>query len=453
MSVTKLLSDSLKVGFFAIFTILFSNLCAFSQDVSITITPIEKLDDQLTAEIIAVVDDGDVLLYNYQNNKFYVYSKEGFVNNHCPAFEFPEGYEKDIYQTRFLKLKDGDIFIIRFLREIKNQENKKTAAYIYSTYDNKIKFLGFLPKEITGRNLPVQLSTSKFFFFGEYDDEKKTKVASYIYDIENKSLIRKADTKKERGMGEGILLKDGRILIVGGIHKNNVTAELYDIKKDEFTEIPTGFRWNTSYGSDDMFMTDDGKVVIRTNCFVDEEKDGIGIYSGSIYIGSGYSVPRVAIFNPQDNSFTKVDFNKNDYLKINEEYSITVTPNGKIILAGGAYVKNVSLEDSKAENELKQRKSSHHTKNYNSTPALFLKLMIGNSLPESAFYNMKNWGNVNNQLIFYDIKTGEKKYSCGKIIPYVKEPEIYALNNNEIIIHDRWGSWQKSEHKYKKIKF
>ena len=54
MSVTKLLSNSLKVGLFAISIILFSNLCAFSQDVSITITPIEKLDDQLCkSEFIA----------------------------------------------------------------------------------------------------------------------------------------------------------------------------------------------------------------------------------------------------------------------------------------------------------------------------------------------------------------------------------------------------------------
>ncbi len=217
-------------------------------------------------------------------------------------------------------------------------------------------------------------------------------------------------------------------MIIGGLHENNTTAELYDIKKDEFTEISTGFRWVSSHRDDDLFMTDDGEIVIRTNCFMDKEEYSIGSYSGSIILGSGYPVQYVVIFNPDDNSFTEVNFNKSSKEKIDDHYSVAVTPNGKIIAAGGNYVIKTPLKEGKATEEIRRR-NSHFTK-----------------------YNWRRDASVD-KLIFYDIQIGKRQYSYGETIPSLTDANIFVLNDNEIIVVYQGLLGQKFEHRYNIIKF
>ena len=434
MPLNKFFSNPLKTGILVIITVLFSNLCAFSQGVPITITPIEKLDNIVQTSMYLTLDDERVLLLkgNEQKQILIYNTKKDYVNKHCPILDIPEGYENagTLGSIKILKLSDGNVFIRSFIKEKENNKNTKTIAYIYSPFENKIIFKEELPKQISFEQIAVvQISEDKLMFIGALENNNYNEAKlTYIYNLKDKTLTKKSNTNKNRRRCSAILLKDGRVFVIGGYHENNETAELYDIKKDEFTEIPTGFIWNSSHIDDDIFIIDDGEVIIKTNAFMKNEEDGIGSYRWSKDFGNGYPVPYIAIFNPEDNSFKKVDLNKSNKEVIDNYYSITVTPNGKIIASGGNYAIKTPLKEGK-DTEKWRKENPNFTK-----------------------YNWKLGESVN-KLIFYDIKTGKKKYSYGETIPPLKEPEIVALNNNEIIIKYQGFLGQKYKHYYNKIKF
>ena len=381
---TKLLSNPLKMIFTSLLIGFVINLFLYSTSVHIKVDFLPELEKS-KLKIEEVLNEKRILLYSAKENKLALYDIEkDFLIKDCPELKpIPDGYVKDHEYTLFDKLKNGDVFI-RNCMQSKSRENMslKTYAYIYSPKKNAIVWQAELPKEISFYQAAIiDIDAERIFVVGA-DSDKKT----YIYNIKDKSIEQKSETIEERRGCEIIKLKNGKLLIWGG-YSSNDSIELYDINKDVFEKIPLGFKQKFVYGNDKLYLLEDGRVVIKTTKMEDKKENGVGEYSSSIYSGTGYPVPCVVLYNPNDNSFKEIDINKNSKYRHDNKVSIASTADGKIIIAGGSLISKKRIKLSGYDDKIN----------------------------------------------FYNVKTNKLQKSYGMKFDDTLSPYIYTLNNNEFI--------------------
>lgn len=401
---TKLLSNPLKTIFTSLLIGFVINLFLYSTSVHIKVDFLPELEKS-KLKIEAVLNEKRILLYSAKENKLALYDIEkDLLIKDCPELKpIPDGYVKDHEYTLFDKLKNGDVFI-RNCMQSKSRENMslKTYAYIYSPKKNAIVWQAELPKEISFYQAAIiDIDAERIFVVGA-DSDKKT----YIYNIKDKRIEQKSETIEERRGCEIIKLKNGKLLIWGG-YSSNDSIELYDINKDVFEKIPLGFKQKFVYGNDKLYLLEDGRVVIKTTKMEDKKENGVGEYSSSIYSGTGYPVPCVVLYNPNDNSFKEIDINKNSKYRHDNKVSIASTADGKIIIAGGSLISKKRIKLSGYDDKIN----------------------------------------------FYNVKTNKLQKSYGMKFDDTLSPYIYTLNNNEFIYV--YGTDFGIDHKqrYHKLKF
>ena len=401
---TKLLSNPLKMIFTSLLIGFVINLFLYSTSVHIKVDFLPELEKS-KLKIEEVLNEKRILLYSAKENKLALYDIEkDFLIKDCPELKpIPDGYVKDHIYTLFDKFEDGNVFI-RNCMQTKSRENMslKTYAYIYSPKKNAIVWQAELPKEISFYQAAIiDIDAERIFVVGA-DSDKKT----YIYNIKDKSIEQKSETIEERRGCEIIKLKNGKLLIWGG-YSSNDSIELYDINKDVFEKIPLGFKQKFVYGNDKLYLLEDGRVVIKTTKMEDKKENGVGEYSSSIYSGTGYPVPCVVLYNPNDNSFKEIDINKNSKYRHDNKVSIASTADGKIIIAGGSLISKKRIKLSGYDDKIN----------------------------------------------FYNIKTDKLKKSYGIKLDNTYGPDIFILGNNECIYV--YGTDFGIDHKqrYHKLKF
>ena len=342
--------------------------------------------------------------------------------------EKPEGYKNQLHPVIFNRLLNGDILIRRFY-EKKDENNKifrRADAYIYSPVKNEIIFKAELPEEIgLYQASAVQIDDDRILFIGAgADNDKKT----YIYSIKEQMLKEAAQTHEDRGGCEILLLKDGRVLIWGGYNNDNKSAELYNPEKNEFEKINTGITQDFSFGKDKLYLLDDGSVIIWTVKFEDKEENGIGTYHGTLS-GEGYPVPYIALFNPKDKSFKKIDFNNDKTHRFANYVSISASESGKIIIAGGRLIaKKTFIEKFIDKNLFKTKKKKK----------------------KSSFRLAGN----NEGIYFYDVKTGKMKKSYGAELDNAAfGVKIFILNDKEAVLVYEPVLGYRHKNRYQKITF
>ena len=401
---TKLLSNPLKMIFTSLLIGFVINLFLYSTSVHIKVDFLPELEKS-KLKIEEVLNEKRILLYSAKENKLALYDIEkDFLIKDCPELKpIPDGYVKDHEYTLFDKLKNGDVFI-RNCMQSKSRENMslKTYAYIYSPKKNAIVWQAELPKEISFYQAAIiDIDAERIFVVGA-DSDKKT----YIYNIKDKSIEQKSETIEERRGCEIIKLKNGKLLIWGG-YSSNDSIELYDINKDVFEKIPLGFKQKFVYGNDKLYLLEDGRVVIKTTKMEDKKENGVGEYSSSIYSGTGYPVPCVVLYNPNDNSFKEIDINKNSKYRHDNKVSIASTADGKIIIAGGSLISKKRIKLSGYDDKIN----------------------------------------------FYNIKTDKLKKSYGIKLDNTYDPDIFILDNNEFIYVYGMDFGLNHKQIYNKVKF
>jgi|GEM_PF-4629694 len=422
---SNILSSPLKTAVSAFIIVILFNLYAYFTGVPVKIENLPKLENS-GFEIKTVLDGGKLLLLNKEYNKLAVYdAANDILSMDAPKLEeMPEGYKNQFHPVIFNRLLNGDILIRRFY-EKKDENNKiffRADAYIYSPAKNEIIFKAELPEEVNFyQTSAVQIDDDRILFAGT-DNDKKT----YIYSIKEKILKGAAETKEKRRGCESLLLKDGRVLIWGG--NDNKSAELYDIEKNEFEKINTGFTQDFSFGQDRLYLQEDGSVIIWTVKLEDKEENGIGTYHGTLS-GEGYPVPYIALFNPKDKSFKKIDFNNDKKHRFANYVSISASASGKIIIAGGRLIaKKTFIENFIDKNLFKTKKK----------------------------FSFRSAGH-NEDIYFYDVKTGKMKKSYGaKLDDTSAGVKIFILNDNEaVLVYNSYNSVLVHRHKnrYQKITF
>ena len=401
---TKLLSNPLKMIFTSLLIGFVINLFLYSTSVHIKVDFLPELEKS-KLKIEEVLNEKRILLYSAKENKLALYDIEkDFLIKDCPELKpIPDGYVKDHEYTLFDKLKNGDVFI-RNCMQSESRENMslKTYAYIYSPKKNAIVWQAELPKEISFYQAAIiDIDAERIFVVGA-DSDKKT----YIYNIKDKSIEQKSETIEERRGCEIIKLKNGKLLIWGG-YSSNDSIELYDINKDVFEKIPLGFKQKFVYGNDKLYLLEDGRVVIKTTKMEDKKENGVGEYSSSIYSGTGYPVPCVVLYNPNDNSFKEIDINKNSKYRHDNKVSIASTADGKIIIAGGSLISKKRIKLSGYDDKIN----------------------------------------------FYNIKTDKLKKSYGIKLDNTYDPDIFILDNNEFIYVYGMDFGLNHKQIYNKVKF
>ena len=348
-------------------------------------TVVKKLPklDKPEINVLSVLDDEKLLLLLNDKTKFGIYDSKNDVlsENNATLTPVPEGFKPNDNAYSFSKMKNGNIFFRRFFVNKNDRTDKKTIATIYSPKKNAILSEFELPEEISYFYSSVTfIDDENALFVGNYDNNK-----TYIFNVNDKSLEEKAETVKTRKFSKSILLNNGKVFIWNGSGKDN-SAELYDIKNDKYTEIPVNINLYGTYTKDNLQLLDNGNVFIKTTKLEDKKENGIGSYVSGL-LGTGYPIPYVLIFNPNDNSFQGINFNKNRKNKLNAFASTSVTKDGKMLLAGGLLVRN-------------QKASGNNQKIY--------------------FYNTKD-GKVR-ETYFYKFNDSY-------------DPQIFVLNNNEAIVY------------------
>lgn len=403
-SFTKLLSNPLKMIFISLLIVFVINLYLYFTSVHIKTDPLPALEKS-KLKIETVLNENRVLLYSAKENKLALYDIEkDLLIKDCPELKpIPDGYVKAFNYALFDKLNNGDVFI-RNCMQSKSRENMslKTYAYIYSPKKNAIVWQAELPEEISFYQAAiVDIDEERIFVVGAASDKK-----TYIYNIKNNSIEQKSETIEPRRGCEIIKLRNGKVLIWGG-YSSNDSIEIYDINKDVFEKVLLNFNQKFDYGNDKLYLLEDGKVVIRTTKMEDKKENGVGEYSSSIDEGTGYPVPCVVLYNPDDNSFKEIDINKNSKYKHDNQVSIVSTADGKIIITGGSLISKKRIKLSGYDDKIN----------------------------------------------FYNIKTDKLKKSYGIKLDNTFTPKIFILNNNEFICVYGLDFGIKHKQRYHKVKF
>ena len=400
---TKLLSNFLKTIFTFLIIVFVANIYSYFTSVPVKVDLLPKLENS-RLKIEAVLDENRVLLYSNKENKLAIYDlSKNILIKDCPELkQLPNGYKHSYKAVSFDKLLNGDIFI-RVHFETKSKDKiYKTYAYVYSADKNNIIWQAELPDEISFYQAAiVQIDEDRLFVAGADSDKK-----AYIYNLKNKSIEKEAETIEKRRGCEIIKLKNEKVLIWGGYSSNN-SIEIYDINKDVFERIPLDFNQKFSYGYDKLYLLEDGRVVIKTTKMEDKKENGVGEYSSSIYSGTGYPVPCVVLYNPNDNSFKEIDINKNSKYRHDNKVSIASTADGKIIIAGGSLISKKRIKLSGYDDKIN----------------------------------------------FYNIKTDKLKKSYGIKLDNTYDPDIFILDNNEFIYVYGMDFGLNHKQIYNKVKF
>lgn len=355
--------------------------------------------------IKTTLDNEKLLLFSSNENKLAIYNvKDGEFITNCPNLkQKPNGFSKAFKDIDFKKMPNGNIFIRKFYVKKDDKTQRKTIAYIYSPSENKLIYEEELPDKIAFYQTAMVFYDNENAFCAGADSDKK----SYIYNIKDKTLKEAAETKQKRRGCELLPLKNKKIFIWGGYSDDYKSAELYDIKNNEITEMPINFILYFNYGKDKLNLLEDGTVLIKTTKLEENESDGIGNYvSGQG--GTGYPIPYFVKYNPNDNSFNGFVPDKKQKYQFSN-YDSTVTNNGKIIITGGSLV-----------NRIKKRTSEY-----------------------------------NNKIFVYDIKSNKLYKTYTYNFPITLEPTVFALNNKEVVVYFNppLGTKNPDKYLYKKIKF
>lgn len=348
----------------------------------VVVKELPKLDKP-QVNILTVLDDGKLLLSLNKGTKLGVYDSKNDVltANNTQFIPAPAGFKPDYNAYSLSKMKNGNIFFRRFFVNQNDRKDRKTIATIYSPEKNIILSEFELPKEISSsQNSATFIDEENALFIGNYSNNK-----TYLFNVNDKSLVEKAETIQNRRCAKSILLNNGKVFIIGGGARNGNSAELYDIKNNKFTEIPLNINLYYSFSNDDLQLLENGNVFIKTGKLEDKEENGIGNYVSGNF-GTGYPIPYILIFNPDDNSFQGINFNANRRIKLNEFTSTSVTNEGKVLFAGGM--------------------------------RLWHKRAVGN----------------NQKIYFYNIKNGKIRETYFRKFNESYNPKIFVLNNNEAII-------------------
>lgn len=376
-------SNPLKT--FLIISIILTSIFAYN---GINIKSLTKLEN--SGYIIeTVLNNEKLLLFSSKTNKLATYDVKNDIldTNCCKLDPIPNGYKDSLRSLSISKMPNGDIFIRRF---IEKDKKIKLISYIYSLAKNEVIYMEELPKEISPALTSFVFLDNKKIFCIDANKNKKT----YIYNIKDKTLTEMAKTKQIRRDCKSMLLNNGKILIWGGDFNNKDTAELYDIDKNEFTEIPIGFIMPTDNRYDELHLLKNGNVIIKTKKIKEVLKTPRSL---------NQIEPNMLLYNPKDNSFTNIILDKNNKYKF-VGYNIAVTKEGKIIIAGG---------------ELASKKTKKIVKS-------------------------------NNKIYIFDTKTNKITKTYTYKFPSTNFVTIYAINDNEVIAEYVTEATNK---RYYKIKF
>lgn len=359
--------------------------------------------DKPQVKVLTVLDDEKLLLLINKGSEFVVYDAKNDVltSKNISLIPAPAGFMPDYNAYSLSKMKNGNIFFRRFFVNQNDRRDIITIATIFSPEKNIILSEFELPKEISSfQSSATFIDEENALFIGNYTNNK-----TYLFNVNDKSLVEKAETIQNRRCAKSILLNNGKVFIIGGGARNGNSVELYDIKNNKFTEIPLDINLYYSFSKDDLQLLDNGNVFIKTGKLEDKEENGIGNYVSGNF-GTGYPIPYILIFNPNDNSFQGINFNANRRIKLNNFTSTSVTNDGKVLFAGGT--------------------------------RLWHKRDVGNN-QKIYFYNIKN-GKIR-ETYFYKFNESYK-------------PQIFVLNNNEAIIFfmPLLGS-KEAKCNYLKVKF
>lgn len=355
--------------------------------------------------IKTTLDNEKLLLFSSRENKLAIYNLKDneFITN-CPNLkQKPDGFDRDFKYIDFKKMPDGNIFIRKFYVKNDDKAQRKTIAYIYSPSENKIIYEEELPDKIAFYQTAMAFYDNENAFFAGADSDKK----SYIYNIKDKTLKEAAETKQKRRGCELLPLKNEKILIWGGYSDDYKSAELYDIKNNEITEIPINFRLNFNFGKDKLNLLEDGTVLIKTTKLEENKSNGVGEYVSGQQ-GTGYPIPYFVKYNPDDNSFNGFVPDKKQKYQFSN-YDSAVTNNGKIIIAGGYFV-----------NRLTKRLSGY-----------------------------------NNKIFVYDIKSNKLYQTYTYNFPETLEASVFVINNEEFVVYftPHLGVKKTGKYLHKKLKF
>lgn len=359
--------------------------------------------DKPQVKVLTVLDDEKLLLLINKGSEFVVYDAKNDVltSKNISLIPAPAGFMPDYNAYSLSKMKNGNIFFRRFFVNQNDRRDGITIATIFSPEKNIILSEFELPKEISSsQSSATFIDEENALFIGNYTNNK-----TYLFNVNDKSLVEKSETIQNRRCAKSILLNNGKVFIIGGGARNGNSAELYDIKNNKFTEIPLDINLYYSFSKDDLQLLDNGNVFIKTGKLEDKEENGIGNYVSGNF-GTGYPIPYILIFNPNDNSFQGINFNANRRIKLNNFTSTSVTNDGKVLFAGGT--------------------------------RLWHNREVGNN-QKIYFYNIKN-GKIR-ETYFYKFNESYK-------------PQIFVLNNNEAIIFfmPLLGS-KEAKCNYLKVKF
>lgn len=149
-----------------------------------------------------------------------------------------------------------------------------------------------------------------------------TEVAtSWLFDPTTNEYRATGSMKEPRAGYAGVLLHDGRVLVIGGLGCSGVpmaSAEVYDPAKGAFTSLgnlnqQVSGEWNVLTGQSAIVLLD-GRVLI---------------VGGANQLGQGFDA--ATIFDPTTDAFTNIP----GMTTARYEPTVTLLPDGRVLIAGG----------------------------------------------------------------------------------------------------------------------
>lgn len=244
-----------------------------------------------------LLDDGTVLVFggmtlrkDYEGGSFAVDLYDPNTIKFTPVSKMNE-LRRDFAVT---KLNTGKVLITG--GRIGNKSINRTEIYNPKTkFFEKGPDMNFVRKEHTAtllNNGRVLISGGDYSVY----NITKRNIPNELYNPKTEKFKIAAKMKIPRFSHSAILLKDGRVLIVGGVGRNNgkthklVSAEIYDPKTNKFKLIGN---MNIARRTPNLYLLKDGNVLISGG-IKDQDKDkGMD----SIY------VKEIEIYNPKTNRF------------------------------------------------------------------------------------------------------------------------------------------------------